>query len=300
MSDTTTLNEKYSIPDAIEFVNNEQGALVARVATSYGAMEVALQGAQLLFWTPKDQAPVIWLSPEAKFKQGKSLRGGVPVCWPWFGPHPDNSALPGHGFARNLDWQVLETSQLKDAIRISMKFVPGEDEMKNWPHQAELVLSITMGEALEMELTTHNQGNTEFDMTQALHTYFNVGDISRVQIEGLEGKEYIDKVGEETCRHQQGAVTIDSEVDRVYMDTTEDLVIVDAALERRIRIAREGSHSAVVWNPWVEKGAAFGDMGEDGYRNMLCVETTNAAKDIITVKPGESFTQCSRYTLETF
>lgn len=300
MSDTTTLNEKYSIPGAIEFVNNEQGALVARVATPYGAMEVALQGAQLLFWTPKDQAPVIWLSPEAKFKQGKSLRGGVPVCWPWFGPHPENSALPGHGFARNLDWQVLETSQLKDAIRISMKFVPGEEEKKNWPHQAELILSITMGEALEMELTTHNQANSEFSMTQALHTYFNVGDISRVQIEGLEGKEYIDKVGEETCRHQQGAVTIDSEVDRVYMDTTEDLVIVDAALERRIRIAREGSHSAVVWNPWVEKGAAFGDMGEDGYRNMLCVETTNAAKDIITVKPGESFTQRSRYTLEAF
>ncbi len=300
MSDTTTLNEKHSIPGVIDFVNNEQGALVARVATSQGAMEVALQGAQLLFWTPKDQAPVIWLSPQAKLKQGKSLRGGVPVCWPWFGPHPENSALPGHGFARNLDWQVLETSQLKDAIRISMKFVPGEEEKKNWPHQAELILSITMGEALEMELTTHNQSNTEFSMTQALHTYFNVGDISRVQIEGLEGKKYIDKVGDETYRHQQDSVTIDSEVDRIYMDTTEDLVIVDDALERRIRIAREGSHSAVVWNPWFEKGAAFGDMGENGYRNMLCVETTNAAKDIITVKPGESFTQRSRYTHEPF
>ena len=298
MCDSTTLNKKYSISDAIKFVDNEQGALVARVDTSQGIMEVALQGAQLLFWTPKDQAPVIWLSPKAKFKSGKSLRGGSPVCWPWFGPHPENPSLPGHGFARNLNWQVLETSQLRDATRIILCFKPGEEENKVWPHQAELSLSITMGETLEMSLTTRNQGNTSFTITQALHTYFNIGDIAGVRVEGLEEKEYIDKVDNEAYQQQQGAVTINGEVDRIYLDCPEDLVIVDEILKRRIRISRQGSHSAVVWNPWAEKGAAFGDMGEEGYRHMLCVETTNAAKDTVIVKPGESFTQTTSYTVE--
>ena len=162
MCDSTTLNEKFSIPGLIEFVDNDQGALVARVETSQGTMEIAHQGAQLLFWTPKDQSPVIWLSPQAKFKSGKSLRGGSPVCWPWFGPHPENTSLPGHGFARNLEWRVLETSRLRDATRITMIFEPGEEQKKDWPHQAELTLSFTMGEALEMSLTTHNQGKTPF------------------------------------------------------------------------------------------------------------------------------------------
>lgn len=295
-----TLNDKFSIPGLIMFVENDQGALVARAETPQGTMEVALQGAQLLFWTPKDQAPVVWLSPQAQFKKGKSLRGGSPVCWPWFGPHPENTSLPGHGFARNLEWRISETSRLRDAIRITMVFEPGEEQQKNWPHYAQLTLSITMGEVLEMALTTNNQGETPFTITQALHTYFHVGDIAKVQVEGLEGKAYIDKVDEEAQRNQQGALSIDQEVDRIYLDCPEDLVIVDEALKRSIRIARQGSNSAVVWNPWADKGAAFGDMGEEGYRNMLCVETTNAAKDTVTLKPGESFTQVSRYTAEYF
>ena len=300
MYDSKTLNEKFSIPGLIEFVDNAQGALVARMESSQGIMEVACQGAQLLHWAPKDQESVIWLSPQAQFKSGKSLRGGAPVCWPWFGAHPENSSLPSHGFARNLEWRILETSRLRDATRITMIFEPGSEQQKYWPHQAELTLSITMGEALEMALTTHNQGETVFTITQALHSYFNVGDISRVRVEGLEGKEYIDKVDADACRRQQGAITIEREVDRIYLDCPEDLVIVDEVLKRRIRINRQGSNSAVIWNPWIEKGAAFGDMGEQGYRHMLCVETTNAAKDTVTLKPGESFTQSSRYSLESF
>ena len=299
MCNLITLNEKFSIPGLIEFVNNDQGVLVARVDTEQGTMEIAYQGAQLLFWTPKEQEPVIWMSPQAKFTKGKSLRGGSPICWPWFGPHPENKSLAGHGFARNLEWRVLETSRLNNAIRITMIFEPGDEQKKDWPYDAELSLSITMGETLEMALTTHNLGTTPFTITQAIHSYFNVGDISSVRVEGLEGKEYIDKVGDETSRRQNGAITIDSEVDRIYLDCPEDLVIVDEVLKRRIRIVREGSNSAVVWNPWAEKGAAFGDMGEEGYRHMLCVETTNAATDVVTLKAGESFTQYSRYMLES-
>ena len=300
MCDSTTLNQKFGIPDLLQFVENDQSAQVVRVESPFGSMEIARQGAQLLFWTPKNQAPVVWLSPQAAFKEGKSLRGGAPICWPWFGAHPENPQLPGHGFARNIDWRMLETSRLRDAIRVTMILEPGEEQLKIWPHMAELTLSITMGEAMEIALTTNNISDKPLVITQAVHTYFHVGDIARVQVEGLENKEYIDKAGEETRRRQQGAVTIDREVDRIYLDCPEDVVIVDEALQRRIRISKQGSNSTVVWNPWIEKGAAFGDMGEEGYRNMLCVETTNAAEDCIIVKPGESFTQTSRYTVEPF
>lgn len=298
MCDSKTLNEKFAIPGLLQFVENDQGALVARADTPQGTMELARQGAQLLFWTPKGQAPVVWLSPAAQFNSGKSLRGGVPVCWPWFGPHPENSTLPGHGFARNLEWRMLEACRLRDALRITMIFVPDAEQQKIWPHEAELTLSVTMGETLEMALTTKNMGSSAFTISQALHTYFHVGDIENVSVEGLEGKAYIDKVGEQTQRQQQGAVSINSEVDRIYLDCPDDLLIVDKALQRRIRIARQGSNSAVIWNPWEEKGAAFGDMGEQGYRNMLCVETSNAASDTISINPGESFTQISRYSVE--
>ena len=169
MCDSTTLNEKFSIPGLIEFVENKQGALVARAETPQGTMEIARQGAQLLFWTPKDQAPVVWLSPQAQFKSGKSLRGGTPVCWPWFGPHPENTSLPGHGFARNLEWRMLETSRLRDATRIAMIFEPGEEQQKVWPHQAELILSITMlGSAHQRNtMTISSDGQTKIMLPQA-------------------------------------------------------------------------------------------------------------------------------------
>ncbi len=298
MCNPAILNEKFGIPGLVEFADNHSGAAVARVTTRHGQMEVARQGGQLLFWTPQGHAPVVWLSPQAVFKPGKSLRGGAPVCWPWFGPHPSDASLPGHGFARNLDWRMLETARLKDATRIAMIFEPGEEQRKLWPHRAQLELAITLAEQLRIDLTTRNIGDAPFTITQAVHTYFHVGDIAKVRVEGLEGKEYLDKVDGGVRKSQEGPITIDGEVDRIYLDCPEEALIIDESLGRRIRIAKQNSHSTVVWNPWAEKGAAFGDMGEAGYRQMLCVETTNAADDAVTIEPGESFTQTSVYSVE--
>lgn len=298
MCDVATLNEKFAIPGLIEFTDDVHGALATLVDTPQGSMAIARQGAQLLYWTPRGQEPVVWLSPQAIFKPGKSLRGGAPVCWPWFGAHPEDASLPGHGFARNLEWRMLETTRLRDAVRVRMIFEPGVEQLNIWPHQADLVLSITMGDTLEMELTTRNLGSSPFTLTQALHTYFHVGDIDKVHVRGLDGKHYIDKVGATTRRQQDGAVRIDREVDRVYLDCPEDTIIVDESLKRRIVVAKEGSNSTVVWNPWSEKGAAFGDLGDEGYRHMLCVETCNAADDTITVEPGQRYTLATRYTVE--
>jgi len=300
MSDLAGLNERYGIDGELLFALGHHGAEVARITNAGGTAEIALQGAQVLTWAPAGQPQVVWLSPEAKFVAGKSLRGGAPVCWPWFGPHPSDAQKPAHGFARNLDWQVVASERVPEGTRLVLGFLPGEAQSGLWPYRSELELAVTVGERLGLALTTRNSGNLPITITQALHTYFHVGDIAAARVEGLDGCEYIDKVDGGARRHQAGAVQIGGEVDRVYLGCPGEAVIVDDALRRRIRIGKSGSRSYVVWNPWAEKGAKFGDMGDDGYRQMLCVETTNAGDDAVTIEPGEVFTLATEYSAEPF
>jgi D-hexose-6-phosphate mutarotase len=300
MSDLAGLNERYGIDGELLFALGHHGAEVARITNAGGTAEIALQGAQVLTWAPAGQPQVVWLSPEAKFVAGKSLRGGAPVCWPWFGPHPSDAQKPAHGFARNLDWQVVASERVPEGTRLVLGFLPGEAQSGLWPYRGELELAVTVGERLGLALTTRNSGNVPITITQALHTYFHVGDIAAARVEGLDGCEYIDKVDGGARRHQAGAVQIGGEVDRVYLGCPGEAVIVDDALRRRIRIGKSGSRSYVVWNPWAEKGAKFGDMGDDGYRQMLCVETTNAGDDAVTIEPGEVFTLATEYSAEPF
>jgi D-hexose-6-phosphate mutarotase len=297
MKAAATLNKAFGIPGEVEFKVGQHGALVAEVGNAHGRATVACQGAQVLTWAPTGQPPVVWLSPAAQFTSGKSLRGGVPVCWPWFGAHPEDVSKPAHGFARNLDWQVAEAARLGDATRLVMRFAPGDAQRALWPHHAELTLSVTVSEHLRLDLTTRNTGHEPFTLTQALHTYFHVGDIASARVEGLQGCDYVDRLAADARVRQEGPVVIDREVDRIYVGCPGEVFIADTHFKRRIRITKVGSRSYVVWNPWVEKGAKFGDMGEGGYRRMLCVETTNAWDDTVTVVPGGSCTLATEYAV---
>jgi len=298
MFEAAGLNERMRIAGEVEFRTGDQGALVAEISNTGGRGSVALQGAQVLSWAPTGQEPVIWLSTDARHKAGKSLRGGAPVCWPWFGPRPEDPGKPAHGFARNLDWEPVATARAPGGTRILMRLVPGETQKSIWPYAAELTLDITMGKSLRLELTTTNLGKERFELTQAVHTYFQVGEIEAVQVLGLEGRHYIDTVGINRMRRQEGPIRIPHEVDRIYLDCPGDAVIVDQSLKRRIRISKQGSRSYVVWNPWIDKSAALGDMGLNGYRKMICVETTNAATDRITVRPGGTHSLITEYAVE--
>lgn len=298
MLEAAQLSERLGIGNELVFRVGDHGALVAEVSNKQGSGSIAIQGAQVLEWKPRGQEPVVWLSAAARFTAGKSLRGGAPVCWPWFGPHPDDPKKPSHGFARNLDWEVLETESVPDGTRILMRLVPGEALRTVWPFAAELTLAVTMGTRLRLVLATTNRGQEAFEMTQAIHTYFYVGEVGGVRIEGLEGCDYIDTVGDEAVRRQTGPIYIDREVDRIYLRCPGDAVIVDEALRRRIRISKQGSESYVVWNPWIDKSAALGDMGTDGYRRMVCVETTNARNDRVAVAPRDTFRLVTEYAVE--
>lgn len=277
----------------VTLVEGSNGFELIEVKNSSGSATIALQGAQLLSWAPTGEKPVIWLSGEANYLKGKSVRGGIPICWPWFGPHPEGPSYPAHGFARNLDWKVAGTKSLTDATQVVLRLIPNEP---SWPYPSELECRIRVGKALEMELITRNTGLEPFTMGCALHTYFEVSDVRRVEILGLEETVYIDKVNGGKNR-QSGPVTVNSEVDRIYLDTASDCLIRDPVYNRTIRVEKEGSRSTVVWNPWMEKAAKMGDLGDNGYLNMLCVESCNAADDVVIVPPGKSHRLSIRYSV---
>ena len=237
---------------------------------------MALHGGQVVSWKPEGEEEVIYLSPDAVFREGKAIRGGIPVCWPWFNAHPTNPELPSHGVARSRFWEMEEISEDSSGVTIRLRMSEGI-----W--HARTV--IRMGRTLEVSLESSNPNSEPILVAGALHTYFRVGDVGRVRVEGLDGSEYLDTVGERTTRRQSGDITFKDETDSIY-DSPATVRIVDEALSRSISIKKEGSPSTVVWNPWIEKAKALGDLPDDGYRNFVCVETAIANDKAISLPSG--------------
>ncbi len=289
MSRLAELQLRFAAHDCLTFREQAPDFIVVDVATRWSSATIALQGAHLLNWQPRGEKPVIWLSTEAKFAPGKSIRGGVPICWPWFGPHATEKGYPGHGFARTIPWLLLEARKLPDD-RVCLVFEPELDETcrRQWPYATTVRYTLTLGQELVASLTTTNTGTTPLTLTQGLHTYFAVSDISHIEIAGLEGCPYIDKVDHDKRKKQTGRLTLAGEVNRIYLDTRGCCGIIDARWKRTILITSTSSRSTVVWNPGKEKAAQMGDFGRRGETRMVCVETTNAAKDAITLAAGAS------------
>lgn len=299
-TDAVTHNQKFAIAGQLEFAAEKNGMAIARISNGHAQSAIALQGAHVMAFRPNGEQPVIWMSPAAKLAPGKSIRGGAPVCWPWFGAHTAESSFPSHGFARTVPWQVAASEALPDgSTRIVFELPQSSIPAAQWPHACRVRLVVTVGKALMLELITENTGNAPFEIGEALHTYFAISDADNIRITGLEGCTYLDKVEEFRRKTQAGAITIASEVDRVYINTEADCLIEDRGLKRRIRIAKRGSRSTVVWNPWVEKCAKMGDLGGDtGYRGMVCVESANAAENIVSIAPGAVHSLRVEYSTE--
>ncbi len=281
------LNDRFGLTSTLEIIDRNS-VPVLRISTPDARATIALQGAQVLEWQPAGHQPVLWVSRAAVYQSGKGVRGGVPVCWPWFGA--GETGKPAHGFVRTRMWELRAADWHGDLLVVRMGIKDDAETRAIWDHAFDLEMVVTMGETLVMELVTRNTGDRPFTITQALHTYFRVGDIENTRVMGLENVEYLDKVQNFARATQHGAVVFGGETDRVYVNTTSTCVIDDNARDRSIHIAKAGSHSTVVWNPWIDKAAGFSDMQPEEYREMVCVETCNAADDTVTVAPGESYT----------
>lgn len=292
---------QYEIEDQLQFVEIEHGFTYIEINNARAHATISTYSGQVLSYLPKDQqSDLLFVSDKACYEDGKAIKGGIPVCWPWFGPDPDGQGRPSHGFVRNRQWQVSGSESLADgSTKVVMSLVDSDVTRKLWPHPFKLVIEITVGDSLKVELVTHNSGDQPVTISQALHTYFRVGDIGKVRVLGLEALDYIDKIDNATRKIQSGPLAIDGEVDRIYTGVAGELVIDDASLGRRIRIRSAGSSTAVVWNPWAEKATAMADLGDDDYRRMVCVETANAGPETVAIAPGSVYRLQADYSIES-
>ncbi|WP_313025308.1 D-hexose-6-phosphate mutarotase [Pseudomonas lopnurensis] len=260
---------------------------------------VAEQGAQVLSYRQGDAPPIIWLSEEAAFQQGQSVRGGVPLCWPWFGDLARNpqavqakysgeQPAPFHGLVRALDWQLREQRCEGDTALLELHCPQALGQLPGWPHAVELSLQIRLADDLQLTLTSHNRGTEPVAISQALHSYFAISDIHRVAVEGLAGQPYIDTLENWERRQQQGDLHFNGETDRIYLDLPDTLTLVDPGWNRRIRLTSTGSSSAVLWNPWIAKAQRLSSFADEAWQRMLCIETANAMDDAIVLQPGQS------------
>lgn len=289
------LNSRFGSP-GILFREGPGGLERIDIENPHATASLALQGAHLLEWTPRDEQPVIWVSEAARYEPGVAIRGGIPICWPWFGPHATNPRLPQHGLARTAEFQVVAVERLFDhRTRITFRLPDGQVEAA-WPHPTELLYMVTVGRALELDLVTRNAGPEPVTIGQALHTYFRVSDYTRVTVHGLEGCRYLDRVagGE---RVQDRPLTLAGKTDRTYLQSVRDCILEDPGLSRSIRISKRNSHSTVVWNPALGGVSPGSDFGASGSRHMLCLETANAGADAVRLEPHAVHLLFARFTV---
>ncbi len=270
----------------------EEGYPVVVVDTELCRAKIAVWGAHLFSFVPKGKGERLFLSEKALFEPGKAIRGGIPLCWPWFGARKEEKG-PSHGFARNSLFEFLGWER-EGGGTVVLRFSLENDEEKRrlWPFDFRLEISFRLGETLAVEMKTYNVDDVSWSVSQALHTYFSVDDIERVSIEGLEGCRYLDQLTGETAL-QKGVVRFSEEVDRIYEGRVSPLRLLDG--KGCVTIESEGSRSCVVWNPWIEKSSRLPDMGREGYRRMVCVETANVRDDTVTLEPGSSHTLSVKY-----
>lgn len=286
----------HTIPGVLSFAENEHGLVYASISSAACTAVIYLQGAHLAEWCPSGQQPVLFLSERSIKAPGKSIRGGVPIIFPWFGARTANQYSsrtdgPSHGFARTSQWQVAETKVSGDDVVVKLTLGPDDSTRALGYDAFHLAYELVISENLELHLTVENRSTESMFFEEALHTYFFVGDARQISIHGLGDTDYFDKTDEFKRKHQtESVLTLTGETDRPYVATEAVIEIADPVLQRRIIVGKQNSRTTVVWNPWTELTAKLADMSPDGWIQMVCIETANALEDGIVLAPGDRHT----------
>jgi len=281
------LDRRYGIPDVAKIVAGNGGLAKVRITSAAAKGEMYLHGAHVTSWQPRDAEEVLFVSAKSGWQDGHAIRGGVPICFPWFANKAGDPGAPSHGFVRTISWQLESISQADNAVTVSMFTKSNDMTKKWWPADFHLVHRATFASGLRLELVVRNMGTASFHFEEALHSYFRVGQIEKAQLHGLNGVQYLDKTDSNRKKLQYGAIAIVSETDRVYLNTTGAVELEDHGLRRRIRVDKENSLTTVVWNPWVEKAKAMADFGAEEWIRMVCIETSNVSDFAVELAPGQ-------------
>jgi glucose-6-phosphate 1-epimerase len=290
MASIDELNRRFAIPGVAQITGGNGGLPRISVTTPVASAEIYLHGAQVTSWRPAGHEDVIFLSRQSQFEAGKAIRGGIPVCFPWFRNKVDDPKAPSHGVVRTKAWELDSVEVRGDGVLVSLSTVSDEGTRAWWPHDFHLVHRATIGTQLTQELIMTNTDPGAVRFEEALHTYYRVGAAENVRISGLDGVAYLDNTDGNREKRQDGDIVFTAQTDRAYLDTTHAVEIFDPVLRRRIRLEKQDSRTTVVWNPWSTGAQSLSDLGDDEWRTMACVEASNMRAYPVDLAPGQQHT----------
>jgi glucose-6-phosphate 1-epimerase len=288
---TSDLNDRFAIPEIAKIVAGNGSLPKIQITSPAASAEIYLHGAQLTSWRPANSEEVIFLSQHSRWEEGRAIRGGIPVCFPWFRAKADNPQAPAHGFARIRTWRLESLMQQQDSVVATLSTQTDEQSRRWWPYECRLNYRITVGAELKLELTVSNTGTTTpFQFEEALHTYNRIGDIESLRITGLDSVAFLDNRDNNRQKKQEGNIVLTTATDNAYLNTQNAVEISDPTLKRRIELEKQNSLTTVLWNPWQQDAKAMSDLGDNEWRQFACVEASNILSNAITLAPGEEHT----------
>jgi len=299
-----SLNDNFGVPRILMFDADANGLPRAVISSPACTAELYLHGAHLTAWQPTGEQPVLFLSEASPFAEGKAIRGGVPIIFPWFGARAATQGSqrtdgPSHGFARISPWQFSFAAVSGDDLHLALTLEPNELSRSLGYDHFKLAFELILGKELRMRLTVANLGTGPLHFEEALHTYFTVGDASKISIDGLSGTEFIDKTDSFARKIQQEpTIALTCETDRLYLNTEATVILHDNQIARSISVAKANSRSTVVWNPWASLSSKMADMTAENWKHMTCVETANDSENAITLGAGEAHTMEARISVQ--
>lgn len=292
-----SMNQQFAIPGIAQILSGNGSLPKIRITSPAAAAEIYLHGAHVTSWQPAGFEEVLFVSKLSHFEDGKAIRGGIPICFPWFRAKADNPKAPAHGFVRTRAWSLASIAQNGGDVIVSLTTESDDSTRAWWPFDFRAMHRITVGAALKLELIVENTGSEGFQFEEALHTYNRVSDPTYIRIAGLDEATYLDNRNNNAMKVQSGDIHFTAATDNAYVETGSSVTIYDAGLSRTIRLDKRHSLTTVVWNPWIEGAAAFADMGDDEWHEFACVEASNILSHAVALQPGQSHTIAASITV---
>jgi glucose-6-phosphate 1-epimerase len=281
------LDRRFGIPRIAEVYEGNGGLLRVRITNAFGEGEVYLHGAHVTSWKPANNDEMLFVSTKSGWQEGQAIRGGIPICFPWFRAKMNDAQVPAHGFARTKTWQIESIVQNEGRVSVSMFTESDEQTRRWWPGEFRLIHRLTFGSELKLELICRNTGTTPLRFEEALHTYNRVADVEQVRLQGLNAVHFLDNTDSNKEKTQVGDLAQASQTDSAYMNTDNAVDLLDPKMRRRIRLQKENSLTTVVWNPWREGAAGLRDLGDGEWKQFLCVEASNVLGASVNLDPGQ-------------
>ena len=286
-SQIDALNRKFGIPSLVEVLSGNGGLPKIRVTSPSVSAEIYLHGAQLTSWRPVNAEEMLFLSERSNWQDGRAIRGGIPVCFPWFRSKVDEPAAPAHGVVRTKEWRLESVQTDGESVVVICSTENDESTHRWWPHAFRLTHTLSIGKSTGLELHVTNTGTTSFRFEEALHSYFRVSQAESVSIRGLDQVAFLDNVDGNRRKIQFGDLILTGKTDNAYIDVPGPAELIDPAWHRKVRTEKVNSATTVVWNPWQEGANSLGDLGNDEWREFVCVEASNILGSAITLAPGQ-------------